>query len=112
MRQDYYLLGAILLSAAITVMLRAFPFVLVKIARRYQTVFAFLGVVMPPGIMAILAVYGIIHLRWQGAQAAISIAALAVLVLLEHRLRQPVISLCVALAVYVIGQSLLQIWSR
>ena len=104
-----YLISAIILAALITVALRAFPFALIKIARRHERLFAFLGAVMPPGIMAILAIYAIATLRWQAHQAWVSIAALAILVFLEHRLRQPVISLCVALAVNVGGQSLLMI---
>lgn len=103
----HYLIAAITVSAVITIALRAFPFVLVKVAHRHQALFAFLGAVMPPGIMAILAIYAITTLHWQGVRAAVSIVALLVLVLLEHRLRQPVISLCTALLLYVAGQSLL-----
>ncbi|MDO5091385.1 MAG: AzlD domain-containing protein [Cardiobacteriaceae bacterium] len=102
-----YVIAAIAVCAVITIALRAFPFVLVKVAHRRQALFAFLGAVMPPGIMAILAIYGITTLQWQGAQAVVSAVALVVLVLLEHRLRRPVISLCSALALYVAGQSLL-----
>lgn len=105
-----YFVAAIVVSAVMTVALRAFPFVLIKVAHRHQALFAFLGAVMPPGIMAILAIYGITTLRWQGAQAAVSVVALLLLVVLEHRLRQPVVSLCTALAVYVLGQSVLQGW--
>ena len=104
-----YLISAIVIAALITLALRAFPFVLIKAARRHERLFAYLGAVMPPGIMAILALYAISTLQWQGHSAWISLMALIVLIALEHRLRQPVISLCVALAVYVIGQSLLAV---
>lgn len=103
----HYLIAAIAVSAVITIALRAFPFVLMKVAHRHQALFAFLGAVMPPGIMAILAIYTITTLHWQEARATVSIVALLVLVLLEHFLRQPVISLCTALVIYVAGQSLL-----
>ena len=43
--------AAVLVSALITLGLRAFPFLLARIARRYDTTFAWLGRVMPPGVM-------------------------------------------------------------
>lgn len=107
-----YLIAAIVICAIITLALRAFPFVLIRLARRHAAFFAFLGAAMPPGIMAILAMYAISTLNWQGKSAAVSAIALLLLVILEHRLRRPVISLCAALAVYVAGQSLIaaNIW--
>lgn len=102
-----HLIAAIVITGLITLALRAFPFVLMKAARRHEALFAFLGAVMPPGIMAILAIYGITTLKWQQQSAWVSAISLILLVILEHRLRQPVISLCSALAVYVLGQSLI-----
>lgn len=102
-----HLIAAILIAALITVGLRAFPFVLMKAARRYEALFAFLGNAMPPGIMAILAIYAVTTLTWQGNAAWVSAGALLLLMVLEHRLRRPVISLCAALGVYVLGQSMI-----
>lgn len=79
-----HLIAAILIAALITVGLRAFPFVLMKAARRYEALFAFLG-----------------NAAW------VSAGALLLLMVLEHRLRRPVISLCAALGVYVLGQSMI-----
>ena len=103
-----YVLAGIAVSAVVTLALRAFPFLLMKVARRHQALFSFLGAVMPPGIMAILAIFAVSALQWQGRQAAVSAVALLLLVGLEHRLHRPVVSLCCALAVYVFGQSWLQ----
>lgn len=102
-----YITAAVCICALITVLLRAFPFLLVKAARRYAALFAWLGEAMPPAMMAVLAVYAVSTLQWRGAQAAVSAIALILLIVLGHRLRRPLISLSAALAVYVIGQSLM-----
>lgn len=105
-----YILAAIFVSAAATFALRALPFVLMKYVRRYQRLFAFLSAVMPAGIMAILSLYCLASLHWGNlAQAAVSFAACSVLIILEHYRRQPVLSICVGLGIYVLGQSLLAI---
>lgn len=106
--QQGYLLGGIAIAALITFALRAFPFALMKVAQRYDRVFRFLGRVMPPGMMVILAVYAAASLRWaDAAQAGVSAIALLVVVLCEHLRRQPLLSISAGLAVYVLGQSLL-----
>lgn len=105
---NHYLIAAILIAAIATFALRAFPFALIKLARRQKRLFAYLSAVMPPSIMAILSMYCIVSLRWASpAQTAVSLSALAVLIILEHRKRQPVLSICSALIVYVTGQSLI-----
>lgn len=102
------LLLAIACCAAITFAIRAFPFLLRHVARKHDRLFTYLGEVMPPGIMAILAIYCVVTLRWQtSAQAGVSILAIVVLMILQHRFRAPVSSICIALAIYVCGQSLL-----
>lgn len=58
------ILAAIAVSAAATFALRALPFVLLKYAKRYQKLFAFLGNVMPPGMMMILSLYCLAGLYW------------------------------------------------
>ena len=97
--------AAVLVSALITLGLRAFPFLLARIARRYDTTFAWLGRVMPPGVMTILALYAASTLKWQPASAA-AVSALAVIAL-EHRWRNPVISVLGGMSLYIAGQSLL-----
>ncbi|MBV7434358.1 AzlD domain-containing protein [Cardiobacteriaceae bacterium TAE3-ERU3] len=106
--QHIYLLGGIFISAALTFALRAFPFALMRVAQRHDRLFRFLGRVMPPGMMVILAIYAAVSLRWSGAgQAGVSIVALLVVMVLEHIKRQPLLSIGVGLAVYITGQSLL-----
>ncbi|MFC2279523.1 MAG: branched-chain amino acid ABC transporter, partial [Cardiobacterium hominis] len=61
--------AAVLVSALITLALRAFPFLLARIARRYDTTFAWLGRVMPPGVMTILALYAARTLKRQPPSA-------------------------------------------
>lgn len=103
------IIAAIAVSAAATFALRALPFVLLKYAKRYQKLFAFLGNVMPPGMMMILSLYCLAGLYWSSwAQAGISFLACATVLLLQHVRRQAVLSICCGLAVYVIGQSLLK----
>ena len=100
--------AAVLVSALITVALRAFPFLLARIARRYDTTFAWLGRVMPPGVMTILALYAASTLKWQPASAAaVSALALIAVIALEHRWRNPVISVLGGMSLYIAGQSLL-----
>ncbi|UJF25055.1 AzlD domain-containing protein [Suttonella sp. R2A3] len=103
-----YLLAGIVISASLTFVLRAFPFALMRVAKRYDGIFRFLGQVMPPGMMVILALYAALSLKWsQPAQGSISALALLLVVLVEHRTRQPLLSIGVGLAVYVAGQSVL-----
>ena len=79
-----------------------------RIARRYDTTFAWLGRVMPPGVMTILALYAASTLKWQPAStAAISALALIAVIALEHRWRNPVISVLGGMSLYIAGQSLL-----
>ena len=100
--------AAVLVSALITFALRAFPFLLARIARRYDTTFAWLGRVMPPGVMTILALYAASTLKWQPASAAaVSALALIAVIALEHRWRNPVISVLGGMSLYIAGQSLL-----
>ena len=100
--------AAVLVSALITFALRAFPFLLARIARRYGATFAWLGRVMPPGVMTILALYAASTLKWQPASAAaISALALIAVIALEHRWRNPVISVLGGMSLYIAGQSLL-----
>ena len=99
--------AAVLVSALITLALRAFPFLLARIARRYDTTFAWLGRVMPPGVMTILALYAASTLKWQPASAAVSALALITVIALEHRWRNPVISVLGGMSLYIAGQSLL-----
>lgn len=100
---------AILISALATFGLRAFPFILIKIARRYDNFFRYLGAVMPPGIMTILTIYCVVSLYWDSpAKAIVSLLALGVVIGLEHFRRQPILSICAGLTVYVFGQSLIQ----
>lgn len=104
--QDIYLLGGIFISAMLTFALRAFPFALMRVAQRHHHLFRFLGRVMPPGMMVILATYAAVSLRWSGTgPAGVSIVALLVVVILEHCKRQPLLSIGVGLIVYVGGQS-------
>ena len=94
--------AAVLVSALITLALRAFPFLL------YDTTFAWLGRVMPPGVMTILALYAASTLKWQPASAAaVSALALIAVIALEHRWRNPVISVLGGMSLYIAGQSLL-----
>ena len=100
--------AAVLVSALITLGLRAFPFLLARIARRYDTTFVWLGHVMPPGVMTILALYAASTLKWQPAgAAAVSALALITVIALEHRWRNPVISVLGGMSLYIAGQSLL-----
>ena len=67
-----------------------------------------LGRVMPPGVMTILALYAASTLKWQPASAAaISALALIAVIALEHRWRNPVISVLGGMSLYIAGQSLL-----
>lgn len=103
------ILAAIAVSAAATFALRALPFVLLKYAKRYQKLFAFLGNVMPLGMMMILSLYCLAGLYWSSwAQAGVSFLACAAVLFLQHVRRQAVLSICCGLAVYVVGQSLLK----
>lgn len=103
------IIAAIAVSAVATFALRALPFVLLKYAKCYQKLFAFLGNVMPPGMMMILSLYCLAGLYWNSwTQAGVSFLACATVVLLQHVCRQAVLSICCGLAVYVIGQSLLK----
>ena len=103
-----YLLGGILISAALTFALRAFPFALMRLTQRHDRLFRFLGRVMPPGMMVILAIYSSVSLHWSGSgQAGVSLLALLVVMVLEHIKRQPLLSISAGLAVYVGGQSML-----
>lgn len=100
--------AAVLVSALITAALRAFPFLLARIARRYDSTFAWLGRVMPPGVMTILALYAASTLKWQPASAAIVSAVSIIAVLaLEHRWHNPVLSVVGGMSLYIAGQSLL-----
>ena len=85
--------AAVLVSALITLGLRAFPFLLAR---------------MPPGVMTILALYAASTLKWQPASAAaVSALALIAVIALEHRWRNPVISVLGGMSLYIAGQSLL-----
>lgn len=106
--QHIYLLGGILIAAVLTFALRAFPFALMRMAQRYDRLFRFLGRVMPPGMMVILAVYASVSLQWHNRwESLVSIFALLVVLILEHVKRQPLLSIGAGLMVYVAGQSLL-----
>ncbi len=106
--QALYLLGGVCISALLTFALRAFPFTLMHFARRHQRLFCFLGKVMPPGMMVILAVYATMSLAWGSAKsAAVSAVALLTVIILEYRRRQPLLSIGVGLLIYVVGQSFL-----
>ena len=94
--------AAVLVSALITLALRAFPFLLARIARRYDTTFAWLGRVMPPGVMTILALYADLM-----ALGLSIVFALIAVIALEHRWRNPVISVLGGMSLYIAGQSLL-----
>lgn len=107
MSSNSTLFFAILISALATFGLRAFPFVLIKIAHRYDNLFRYLGAVMPPGIMTILTIYCVVNLYWHTPlKAIVSLLALLVVMILEHLRRQPILSICTGLTIYVIGQSL------
>ena len=100
--------AAVLVSAIITFALRAFPFLLARIARRYDTTFAWLGRGMAPGVMTILARYPARTRKRQTATAAPrSARALIAVIALEHRWRNPVISVLGGMSLYIAGQSLL-----
>ena len=99
---------AVLVSSLITLALRAFPVILTRVARRHDALFTWLGRVMPPGVMAILAVYAASTLKWQPASAAaVSALALLSVIVLEHRWRNPVLSIVGGMSLYIAGQSLL-----
>lgn len=67
------IIAAIAVSAVATFALRALPFVLLKYAKCYQKLFAFLGNVMPPGMMMILSLYCLAGLYWNSwTQAGVS----------------------------------------
>lgn len=53
----WYILGAILLSAVCTLILRALPFVLMGGKRRVPDKIRYLGRILPSAIMAVLIVY-------------------------------------------------------
>ena len=52
-----YILGAVLLSAACTLCMRALPFILLSGKRRVPEKIRYLGRTLPPAIMAVLIVY-------------------------------------------------------
>ena len=62
---------------------------------------------MPPGVMTILTIYAASTLKWQPASAAaVSALALITVIVLEHRWRNPVLSIVGGMSLYIAGQSL------
>lgn len=104
MPEPTYILGAILVAGAITWALRAVPFMMLAPLRSSQLL-AYLGVRMPVGIMAILAVYTLQGTELTSAGALVPVVvALAATIGLHLWRGQMIISIfggtavCVALS--------------
>lgn len=102
-----YVLAALLVMGAVTVTLRALPFTFVRVLKG-STLFQFLGVTMPVGVMVALVVYtvfGRVGLSGgQGDPGAVWAAplALVVTVFLHWWRRNAVLSIFVGTALYMV----------
>jgi branched-subunit amino acid transport protein AzlD len=96
-----YLIGAIVVSAGVTWGLRALPFAALSRLRESRTV-AYLGTVMPAGVMVILVLYCLRDLPSAGLRhSAVTLIAVAATVGLHLWRRSPVLSILGGTALYV-----------
>lgn len=102
-----YVLAALLAMGAVTVALRALPFVFVR-ALQGSSLFQFLGVTMPVGVMVALVVYtvfGRVGLSGEQGDPGATWAAplaLAVTIMLHFWRRNAVLSIFAGTALYMV----------
>jgi branched-subunit amino acid transport protein AzlD len=101
MSDPHYLIGAVVVSAAVSWALRALPFAALTRLRSSPTV-TYLGTAMPAGVMLILVVYCLRDLPSASLrQTGVTLFALAATVALHLWRRSPILSILGGTALYV-----------